>query len=492
MAVALDLPDIQGDILRGYRSTSGVYLFFEVPDATGGRSFLGELVADVQDAAPWEKPGPATATNMAITYSGLKALGVSDTILGALPSAFSEPMRERAARVLDDKGPSAPENWDDGIGTQRSHILVTVKALSGAGGNDAFEARIDAVLQSARRHRLRVIARQDACWNATRREHFGWADGLGQPGIEGTQSRPGQGVPEDNGTWRDLKAGEFVLGYPDEDGDVISGPSAPLLRNGTFMVYRKLYQDIVRFREQLHADAMQYGATLDEDPPLDPQQLYELMAAKVVGRWRDGEAIELAPRRSSERSRALGDEAIANPSNDFRYLPNDVNGFTCPKGAHIRRCNPRDALGWGGQRSLRHRIIRRGMPYGTYLPFEEGQEDDGEDRGLVFVAFNASFERQFEVIQSQWCDDGNVFGLGNDKDYLLGDRGVTGTGDPPAPDPKGRLSTGRVIIEGEPPHFLDARPPVVVTKACEYLLVPGIRALHDLASGIHVAGPAPS
>lgn len=484
---ALELDDIQGDILRGYRSTYGVYLFFEVTDAAGGRAFLGELVNSVQSAALWEGEGPATAINIAITCDGLRALEVSDAILATLPSAYTSDMRQRAATKLDDTGPSAPEHWDDGIGTERSHILVTVMARKGAENDKVFADKRDAVLQSAQGHGLGLIWRQETCWNPTRREHFGWADGLGQPSVEGTPwpSRPGQGVPLGDGTWRDLKAGEFILGYPDEDGDVVSGPSAGLLHNGTYMVYRKLYQDIVRFREQLYADAQSYGATLGEDPPLPPDHLYELTAAKVVGRWRDGHPIELAPRRDPDESTALGDKAAQEPSNDFRYLPHDANGFTCPKGAHIRRCNPRDALGWGGKMSLRHRIIRRGMPYGPYLEFKEGQQDDGVDRGLIFVAFNASLERQFEVIQREWCDDGNIFGLGNDKDYLLGDRGITGSSDPPVPGPDGRVSTGRVVIQGEPPHFIDARPPVVVTKACEYLLLPGIQALRDLANGVH-------
>ena len=479
----LELNDIQGDILRGYRAVSGAYLFFEVADAAGGRALLGELAGEVQNAAPWKGRGPAAAVNVAITYDGLRAVGVREEVLRSLPPMFTGPMRKRAVEMLDDKGLSAPEHWDEGIGTERSHILVTIKALAGAGDEQSSTAKADEVLARAQAHGVRLLWQQDACWNPTRREHFGWADGLGQPSIEGTPwpSKPGQGVPLKNGGWRDLKAGEFIHGYPDEDGDVVAGPAAGLLRNGTYMVYRKLYQDIVGFREQLYEDAQKYGATLAHDPPLSPDHLYELLGAKVVGRWRDGHAIELVPEHPNPLK--LGDEAVEQPSNDFRYLPQDANGFTCPKGAHIRRCNPRDALGWDGQMSMRHRIIRRGMPYGPYLEFEPGQQDDGVDRGLVFIAFNAAIDRQFEIIQRQWLDDGNVFGLGNDKDYLLGDRGITDDGKPAEPGPDGRVSTGRVMIQGSPPHFVEARPPVVRTKACEYLLTPGIAALRALAAG---------
>jgi hypothetical protein len=205
------------------------------------------------------------------------------------------------------------------------------------------------------------------------------------------------------------------------------------------------------------------------------------MAAKVVGRWRDGEPIVLTPRRDPSHSRALGDEAEREPSNDFRYLPDDEDGFRCPLGSHIRRTNPRDALGWEGQMSRRHRIIRRGMPYGPFLEFKEGQSDDGQDRGLVFICFNASLDRQFEVIQRQWCNDGNAFRLGNDKDYLFGD---VDAGEPdPVPSPDGRHSSGRMVINGAPPHLVRTRPPVVRTRGSEYLLMPGISAVRGLASG---------
>jgi Dyp-type peroxidase family len=502
--VNLDFADIQGNILRGYGYPTAVYLFYKVPDPVSGRAFLAEIVGRLQNGERWEQPGPATATNLAVTYAGLQALGVPATILDTLPPAFREPIRERARRLLDDTGPSAPEHWDP-VGTERSHLLVTVNGRERPKDeipDKDFVEETAAVVAMAERHGLQDVHRQDALALDKRREHFGWADGFSQPAVEGAHGtkKLGDGVPLAGGGWRDLAAGEFVHGYPDEDGQRISGPAADLLRNGTYMVYRKLYQDIVAFRIQLREDALSYGRSLPDGSQLDPDQLYELMAAKVVGRWRDGEPIEISPRRSDEDSRHLGNAAEKEPSNDFRYRSkpqfDDERGFRCPIGAHIRRTNPRDALGWDGALSVRHRIIRRGMPYGPFLKFEQGQKDDGEDRGLIFVCFNTSLERQFEVIQRQWCIDGNAFGLGNDKDYLLGDTGVglprTGEagGGPTCPE-DGRISTGRVIIQGEPPRLIEARPPVVRTKGCEYLLMPGLEAVRDLARGRWDDGTAP-
>jgi Dyp-type peroxidase family len=461
--VSLALTDIQGNILRGYGFPFAAYLFLMVPDERSGRRFLGEIVGEVTHADPWDHP-PETTKNVALTYAGLRALGVADNVLCTLPDAFREPIRDRAPRVLDDTGPSAPATWVDGLGSERSHILVMI---SGSEGNaHPFAHAVATVIERAEGHGLNLVHRQDAAALDNRREHFGWADGFGQPSIEGGigKSRPGQGVPQDDGiTWRDLKAGEFILGYPDEDGQTASGPAASLVRNGTYVVYRRLYQDVARFRREVYEEAARYAATICPESSLDRDQLYELLAAKIVGRWRDGVAIALTGRRTDGESRKLGAKAQDNPDNDFRYWDDDRAGLKCPKGAHIRRTNPRDALGWGGKMSTRHRIIRRGMPYGEYL---EGMEDDGRDRGLIFICFNADLERQFEVIQSQWCNDGNAFRLGNDKDYLLGDN-------------KG---TGKVTIQGRPPHFAQAQPLVVLTRGCEYLLMPGISALRELAA----------
>lgn len=461
--VSLALDDIQGNVLQGYGFPSAAYLFLTVSDEDSGRAFLGEIVGEVTNAKPWDRP-PATTTNVALTYAGLRALGVADAVLRTLPDAFSEPIRDRAPRELDDVGESAPGKWDEGLGSDRSHILVMVNGSEG--NEEPFRDAVASVIERAQLHDVSVAHRQDAAALSNRREHFGWADGFGQPSIEGGigRSRPGQGVPQEDGvTWRDLKAGEFIHGYADEDGQTVSGPAAPLLRNGTYMVYRKLYQNVALFRRELYEEAGRYGETVRPEPPLDRDQLYELMAAKVVGRWRDGTAIELVERRTEADSRALGDEAREDPDNDFRYWDDDRSGFRCPKGAHIRRTNPRDALGWGAKMSTRHRIIRRGMPYGEYL---EDLEDDGEDRGLIFICFNADIARQFEVIQAQWCNDGNAFRLGNDKDYLLGDN----------------QGTGKVTIQGDPPHFARAQPLVVLTRGCEYLLMPGISALRKLAA----------
>jgi hypothetical protein len=131
----------------------------------------------------------------------------------------------------------------------------------------------------------------------------------------------------------------------------------------------------------------------------------------------------------------------------------------------VRRANPRDALRHGGRLTARHRILRRGMPYGDPLP--DGAPDDGADRGLVFVCLQASIERQFEIVQGRWLNDGDAFGLGRAPDPVAGavsDRGA------------------RVTFGGRPPRYATAMRAFVTPRGGEYLFVPGIAGLRALAA----------
>jgi Dyp-type peroxidase family len=259
--------------------------------------------------------------------------------------------------------------------------------------------------------------------------------------------RPGDGQPNGRGGWREVATGEFLHGYADEDGGLPAAPAAPFDRNGTFVVYRKLAMDIAAFRRCV-ADAGYPGGP-------------DLLAAKLVGRWPDGTPLVRSPERP--------DPALAaDPAriNDFAYR-DDADGLRCPIGAHIRRANPRDAEGfWSGRLTNRHRIIRRGRPYGPPLP-DGVMEDDGVERGLIFICFNADIWRQFETIQALWIDDGDPFGLGPDKDFLVG-------------EPHGTV--GKMTIQGRPPFFLKPQPRFVTLRGGEYLYRPSVSGLRRLAA----------
>jgi Dyp-type peroxidase family len=300
----------------------------------------------------------------------------------------------------------------------------------------------------------------------TTQEHFGYTDGFGNPDYLGIcrKTQPGQGkLSADGKTWLPLATGELLLGYADEAGELPIAPVPHLLAaNGTFMVYRKLRQRVGTFRAFLNQWAARYGA--------GDNYSKEKLASKFIGRWRDGTPIELSPDRMDQ-------DIVQDPdrSTNFQY-GDDPAGIKCPLGAHIRRVNPRDAFGFEGRLIHRRRISRRGLPYGPAAPDEdtaEGQDTDAldaTDRGIAFMALNASLSRQFEFVQQQWISYGNDARLGNEKDLLmahheLGERfGIQGDGS-----------------AANPPLFCTALPNFVELRGGDYFFIPSITALGMLA-----------
>jgi Dyp-type peroxidase family len=427
MTATLDLHDIQGGILRGYGYPFATYLFLrDVPPAA-----LAAL--DVETAEEWASK-PEVAVNVALTATGLEALGV-DT--DGFPPEFRDGMAARAARLRDD-----PATYEEGLrGTGEAHVLVVVQGRRSA---SVHAAAAEVLARGGE-----LVHRQDAALLPFGREHFGFNDGFAQPSVfgSGQENRPGEGVPLRFARWRLLRPGEIVLGYEDEDGVLPAAPPKPLHRNATFMVVRKLHQDVAAWRSWLR-DAADAWAGGDE----------EWVAAKVCGRWTDGTPTALEPDPSK-----LNTIDERHAINAFRY-GRDPDGLRCPVGAHVRRVNPRDGLSGGANRTRRHRIIRRGMPYGPPL---HGDTDDGVGRGLLFACFNASIARQFEVVQ-HWSVEGNVFGLGvGNRDFL------TGGGD----------GTQPFVIPGAPPVRLDPPGrPFVQVRGGEYLYAPSISGLRELTA----------
>ncbi|HWM08948.1 MAG TPA: Dyp-type peroxidase [Solirubrobacteraceae bacterium] len=440
----IDLADIQGDLLRGYTYACAAYLFLRIDDPGRARELMTRMLPQVSTAEPWDDGPPPTALHVAFTYAGLEALDLPDALLASFPDEFREGMAARAER-LGDRGPSAPSRWEPGLGTGEAHVLVTLYGLD--------EARLAAgrdALRGVGEGAVTLVHEQRASALDGGRDHFGFVDGIAQPAIEGSgvAPRPGDGQPDGAGRWRPVRTGEFLHGYLDEDGLMPEAPAAPFERNGTFAVYRKLAMDVAAFRRYVAEAGFPGGP--------------DLLAAKIVGRWADGTPLVRSPERP--------DAALAaDPAtiNDFSYA-RDGDGLRCPLGAHIRRANPRDARGFfDGRLSNRHRIVRRGRPYGS--PLAPGAlEDDGVERGLVFVCFNAGIWRQFETVQALWIDDGDPFGLGHDKDFLVG-------------EPHG--TEGKMTIQGRPPFFLKPQPRFVTMRGGEYLFRPSMSGLRWLASG---------
>jgi Dyp-type peroxidase family len=366
-------------------------------------------------------------------------LGVPQASLDSFAPEFREGMAARAEE-LGDVGPSAPERWEAPFGTPEVHVAIAVLA-----SDDAQLASVTA--QARRAHDelpgIAVVWHQDCYQLPSGRTSFGFKDGIGQPAVEGSGRAPS------NPHERPLKAGEIVLGYPDETGELPPMPVPDVLgRNGTYVVLRKLHTNVAAYRRYLRERA----ANREEEARL---------GAKMVGRWQDGAPLAVSPEHDDHE---LGADPGRN--NAFRY-GDDPRGLKCPVGAHARRGNPRDALDEDGSVNVRlHRMIRRGTSYGPPLP-EGVLEDDGADRGIVFVFAGAHLKRQFEFVKTQWLNDGVFIGAPNEADPLIGSHHHGATDFTIPQRPIRRRLTGI--------------PPFVTTRGGEYFFAPSLSAMRWIA-----------
>jgi Dyp-type peroxidase family len=431
--VALELDDIQAGALQPRPVPyAGRYQILRLDDRHAGREHLRRLIPHLGSVASFDPKSPVSLA-VALSFQGLKALGVPEESLATFPPEFQQGMAARAA-MLGDVGESAPEHWEKPLGSQDVHLVVVGLA------------RDDASLEAAVRHARDAasdlpgvvpIWQQEVRAAADLRNMFGFADGISEPAVEGT------GIPGTNPYEAPLKAGEFVLGYEDETYNLPPMPQPEVLgRNGTYVALRKLYTNVAAFRQYLRQHA--------KDPAEE-----EWLGAKIIGRWPSGAPLALAPDKDDP-------ELGADPKRNNAYMyGDDPRGLKCPSGAHSRRMNARDSLIVGAVRI--HRMIRRGTNYGQQLP-SGVLEDDGADRGLLFAFVGSHIARQFEFVQSQWMNDGKFIGAPGEKDPLLGS------------------SDGREFTIPKRPirRKLKGLPAFVVNRGGEYCFFPGLRALRWL------------
>jgi Dyp-type peroxidase family len=440
----IDRTNVQGFVIRGYRLPYAGYIYLRIDDAAQARAALAEFIPQVITAERWTDK-PESGVNVAFSFQGLRALQCSERSLDAFPAEFREGMAARA-QILGDIGDSAPQHWEEPFRDGQVHVLVMLSAKDPQALAER-DGRIRAAIERA--GGATVVGDQSGAALEGGREHFGYADGFAQPAIEGSgfEPDPGAGAVDGDG-WRAIKPGELLLGYPDEQGATTPPPPPDELGvNGSFLVYRKLHQDVAGFRRMLSDAARRYPGG------------EELLAAKIVGRWRDGTPLAASPDRPDPT--IVADKAR---NNAFDYGA-DPDGLRCPIGAHVRRMNPRRSLPFDGKLVNRHRIMRRGITYGDVLP--EGADDDGKDRGVIFMCLQASLARGFEFVQSQWANGGNAFRLAEDQDVIVGPQDTGGT--------------AKMTVPGHPPFFLGPLSRVVTTRGGEYYFTPGINGLRHLA-----------
>src|SRR5215207_7248166 len=334
----LEFEDIQHITLTRVPAITGRYEFLSFREPAQGRAWLAgilEKVASAKEAsASIEKE--RRWISVAFTWAGLGALGVDKASLATFPEEFRQGMVARA-QMLGDTGANHPDNWVGGLASPDLHAIVILFA------RDVTERE-----RCAREHQgflaelpgVEVLSSLDL--EATppfeyAHDHFGYRDRLSQPTIEGLIE--GLSDPPPAGIGPPSKPGEFFLGYPDEEGAVGPLPQPEILsRNGSYLAYRRLEEHLGAFRAFLR----EQGKTPEGE---------ELLAAKLMGRWRSGAPLVLAPDKDEP---ALGADPSRN--NDFDYGKMDPHGYAVPLGSHIRRMNPRDTA----HNMQRRRIIRRG------------------------------------------------------------------------------------------------------------------------------------
>lgn len=468
----LDLEDIQGFIMRNYPLPCARYVYVHVDDKNveAARNTLETLTNDhvTPSSDAWDSKGNAKelkqALNIAVTFKGLMALGLPASSLISFPTPFAEGMAKRKI-LLGDEGDSDPSKWDkvwQDSNTDDKKAIHLWLAIFAANENkrDSYYNQLNKLLG---RGGMSVLGFEDAgllkdpkTEKYLTTEHFGYRDGIADVEFKGMPFPhvDGRGKLMPDGSWAPLATGEFLLGYPDESPE---WPVAPmphtLARNGTFMAVRKLHQNVASFRKYLDKQGKKFPGGK------------ELLAAKFVGRWRDGTPLTLSP--DKEDSALSADD---NRNNSFNYK-DDMDGHRCPMGAHIRRMNPRDAMIFS-KLADRRRIIRRGFPYGPYTP-ENQPVNDADEHGIMFLAINSNIERQFEFVQQQWVHYGNDFFQGDDKDPLVGSN-------------EGK---GKMVIQGDsrtdrPPHICTGLPSFVNTRGGDYFFIPSLTALRQIALAI--------
>ena len=392
-SVSLELDDIQALILRSRPEPYvGIHAMLHFDEPEGARDLLGRLAPHIASADNWTD-NLDFWIGAALSFEGLKALGVPDAQLNTFPLPFQQGMAARREQ-LRDFGPNAPEQWEDVFKPGNCHLALTIYAVD--------DAALDKALATARAELDRssgVTLLGEHRFGAPdgAKNPFGFRDSISQPAVEGS------GIDPLPGEERPIKAGEFILGYESENGQELAMPQPAVLgRNGTFVVLRKFQSRVGCFNAFLKA----HGET---------EEKRELLAAKMFGRWRSGAPLILSPDHDDPH---LGNDPQRN--NDFNFK-DDPKGRVVPLGCHMRRLNPRDSELTLLTDVNIHRIIRRSSTFGPVYSEDVTPQDDGKaDRGIFFIFISARAYDTVEFLQQEWINRGNFIDLGTEPDPIVG------------------------------------------------------------------------
>lgn len=486
---------IQGDLLVGLEKDVETFVFFRILDVPAFKSALRcELInsvttteivqlREVQIQAAKEvghrERLHLTGLNIGFTHRGLEALLGKGNADGMDPS-FVAGAAAAAKDLGDPVDADGRPRWTEGFVHDAIDGVLLVTGPFGPEGHelDVIDQETNAIL-GILGNSIDVVYRETGRVRPQRgHEHFGFLDGVSQPGIRGLTARenpanPDQGLPGQDLLW----PGEFVFGYPGQDPEAVEDPGEepamahPWMKDGSFMVFRRLNQRVPEF----HAFLETQGDALGIDPAL--------LGARMVGRWQSGAPVAIAPLQDDP---VLGGDPLRN--NDFEF-GSDARQRRCPYAAHIRKTYPRDDLegvvpnGEAGVQT--HRIKRAGIPFGLEVDDDEAEAHTTKrERGLMFVCYQTSIVEQFEFVQKSWANNTN---------FVFGKTRPNST-DPVTPghDPIiGQTTDGSARAMDEPlPNYptgntrstLDLPEPFIVPTAAGYFFMPSILALQTVFS----------
>jgi Dyp-type peroxidase family len=479
---------IQGNILAGFNKRHQAFLFLNFGDANSkdrgqaganARAWLATLVdriAATDKVAAFNEqfreerrrrggkhPPDLTAVwvNVGLTYSGLLALHPElEPDLRQYEAFWQGPTGVRtsadgkatpAAELLGDTGDSNPQHWVIGGPGQAPDAAVTIAADS----EKDLVTKVAEELALAERSGLTMLRQELGRRLPGGTEHFGFKDGVSQPGVRHfTEAVPRNRRKEDANHPGSpiIAAGEFVLGYA---GERRQNPSTrplstpPWMHDGSFQVFRRLVQDVSLWRSEKQR-LKKAARNVD---------------AKLIGRRPDGRPLAATK---------------GGGNNDFDYAA-DPEGYQTPRFAHIRKVNPRDDEMFYDRT---HRMLRRGIPFGTpFDPAKVGAAEEDADRGLLFNAFMASIEDQFEFVQRSWASNPHFPSqvLDRERPRADGHDPLIGVGSGPCVLRRKRKRRFRRKAKTDQDLHLDL-PRFVRTTGAVYAFAPSIPALRSLAA----------
>jgi Dyp-type peroxidase family len=533
----LAIDEIQGNIFPGFSKDFQTLLFLRIDHPVAFARWLEELIPSVATMADvllfaeqfkalrWRQRGEshmvkATWLNIAFSFAGLKKLESREMALDDFTDeAFRAGLLKRSqdghlGDPVNTGRAGDPVTWVIGGPDNEADVMLILA------GDDRYDlnnlvATVVATLfprQDAGGRLItsgaRLIFRQDGTTlNGPLRghEHFGFRDGISQPGIRGhlpdgtlltpnqNPLNPNQGKPGQDLLW----PGEFVFGYPGQDPkkqveepglDPLANPErqAPeFARNGSFLVFRRLRQDVGTFHRFLQALATRF-----QIPP-------GLVGARMVGRWASGAPAVVTPEQDDPTLAAddcrnnnfeFGEEDEEEEARQPRTeltgdCPNpsepstDPEGAKVPFAAHIRKVYPRNDRSaempeLGESSTQTHRLLRRGIPYGPQSSSTFAQPvDDGVDRGLLFLAYQTSLVHQFEFVTKNLVNNANFKQGGAGFDPIIGQN---------AEDPNRRRSF-RLNLPGET-EPIETEQEWVIPTGGGYFFAPSIEGLKIMAA----------